>query len=493
MAIAFVGKFTGTQGNGTFNSGTLNTTGATLLVAFANPFRATPTMADNKGNTLALRGSSLGGGYYGVVFAFDSVNPAVGAGHYLIGHTIDYGSLLGGALSGTDASSFDKTAAGSTTNFSNAYLGTIIPTSANSLFISAVGAARYTTTWNAVSSPFTLQDHTTNPSFFYGSWASYIQTGGPTGENPTFTGSNHRVGMVNVIYKPASSGTNVNLTGVAATGAVGAFGPKLIALSGVSATGLAGILDADPRPGVVFLVGVSSTGQAGGFTPSISFSFTGVAGTGAAGSIKGSGADSLSGVFGTGAAGSFVPSIAFGFAGVAGSGSAGTLGGSGSGALAGVSATGAAGAIIGSVSFTLTGAQAAGQVGAFSFASDHTVALTGVNGAGFAGSFGSADQGSLIGVSASGLAAAFTGQIIVAPFGVFAAGHVGNFLLPHDANVSLDGLFATGLVGHFIVSIPSSLAIDHETVILAALRTTAVIAEPRRTMLIATPRKAIIS
>lgn len=96
------------------------------------------------------------------------------------------------------------------------------------------------------------------------------------------------------------------LTGVAGTGAAGSLTPSVtVALTGVEATGAAGSVGIGGL--TVGLTGVAGTGAAGTLGPSTSVALTGVAGTGAAGSVTSSRTVPLTGVAGTGAVGVLGP------------------------------------------------------------------------------------------------------------------------------------------------------------------------------------------
>lgn len=100
-----------------------------------------------------------------------------------------------------------------------------------------------------------------------------------------------------------------------------------------------------------------------GATPTISVALTGVAGTGAVGTLSPQGSFALSGVSGTGATGSLALEYSIPLTGEAGTGAVGTLGMSVSAGLSGVSGTGSLGTLSPEMSLALTGVGATGEVG----------------------------------------------------------------------------------------------------------------------------------
>lgn len=107
-------------------------------------------------------------------------------------------------------------------------------------------------------------------------------------------------------YLPAAAGAaSVSLTGLAATGAVGSLGKTVsVALTGLAATGVVGSLG---KTAVVTLSGQAATGAVGDLTPVTGFivGLTGLAATGAVGALGKTASLALSGAEATGAVGSF--------------------------------------------------------------------------------------------------------------------------------------------------------------------------------------------
>jgi len=254
---------------------------------------------------------------------------------------------------------------------------------------------------------------------------------------------------VTIDYTPAAASEEEALTGVAATGAIGAFGVAVvIALSGVSGTGSVGSMGAGVSAP---LAGVEATAAVGTVTPSAGFNvaLSGVGGTGSVGSLSASASTGLSGVAGTGAVGTLSPTAESGAAlsGVTGTGSVGNLGVTVTAALAGNTATGAVGTLspTSSGAVALSGVQGAGAAGSMAVAV--SAALTGVEGTGAAGSTEALISVPLVGQESVGEVGALSPQIVAALSGEQAAGAVGTLTPIGGAAVALTGVQGTGAVG----------------------------------------------
>jgi hypothetical protein len=287
---------------------------------------------------------------------------------------------------------------------------------------------------------------------------------------------------VTIDYTPAAAGEEEALTGVAATGAIGAFGVAVvIALSGVSGTGSVGSMSVSvsaPLAGVeataavgtlspsagfnVALSGVGGTGSVGSMAASVAAGLSGVAGTGAVGTLSPtaeSGA-ALSGVEGAGTAGSMAVAVSAALGGVEGTGAAGDLTPAAgfNVALSGVEGTGALGSVAAAASIELSGVQAAGAVGTLAPAVGNTVALTGIQGTGAAGSTEAVVSVALVGQEAVGEVGALSPQIAAALTGEQAAGAVGTLTPIGGPVVSLTGVQGTGAVGSL-----TAIAVNRDT------------------------------
>lgn len=276
---------------------------------------------------------------------------------------------------------------------------------------------------------------------------------------------------ITLALRPATTGEEAALTGVSATGAVGAFGVAVvIALSGVGGAGSVGSMGAQVEAPIS---GVSATAAVGSVSPSAGFNIalTGVSGTGSVGSVAASVAAGLSGVQGTGAVGSLSPTAGFNVAltGVQGEGSVGSLAASVAAALSGVEGDGAVGSLSPAVGFnaTLTGVQGAGGVGNLAVSVTAALAgnaatgaagtlgtsvgsavgLTGVEASGAAGSVAALVASGLSGVQGTGVAGSMAASVALELSGVAGAGDVGA-LSPLDGTaVELTGVHGTGALG----------------------------------------------
>lgn len=175
-------------------------------------------------------------------------------------------------------------------------------------------------------------------------------------------------------HAPSQGAENVSyaLSGVAGTGAAGTVSIPGTALTGIQATGAAGL----PAAGVSYpLVGVQAVGAHGSIAAVSAVPMTGAGAAGAAGILASPGGTSLVGQAATAAAGLATPEI--------------TL------ALAGVAATGSAGLAVPASAPTLSGAQAAGLAGTLQATGDREIQLSGVSGFGFAGILTSSEDAGL--------------------------------------------------------------------------------------------------
>lgn len=243
--------------------------------------------------------------------------------------------------------------------------------------------------------------------------------------------------------------TTVPVTGNVATGSVGSAIPSTtVALTGVAGTGAVGTVAPSTT---VAITGNGATTAVGSVTPSSTVALTGVSATGAAGNvvgfvdtydtrtsavpfnlrgpgkpqpIAGPGREPLTwtetntssnvtvgitGVAGTGAVGSVIVATTVPATGNAGTASVGTVAPATTVAVTGSGATGAVGSVVPSTAVATTGVAGTSAVGAL--APSTTVAATGVGATGAVGT-----------VTASGSA----GNVTVAITGVSATGSVGN-------------------------------------------------------------------
>lgn len=196
-------------------------------------------------------------------------------------------------------------------------------------------------------------------------------------------------GPIGLLLKPTGGDVTIALTGVAATGAVGTVG----VVHDQALTGNAG------------------TGAVGSVAVAHAQALTGAAGTGAVGTVGVDHVQALTGVAATGAVGSVGAAVALALTGVAGAGAVGTVGVDHVQPLGGVEGVGAVGTV------TVAGSP------------DVTAALSGVAGTGAVGTVGVDHVQPLSGAAGTGAVGTVTavsgGDVTVALTGVQGTGEVG--------------------------------------------------------------------
>lgn len=225
------------------------------------------------------------------------------------------------------------------------------------------------------------------------------------------------------VFIPSATNVTKALTGVAGTGAVGSVAPAIsYAVTGNAATGAAGtVVDAVSYA----LSGNALTGAVGTVAPALSVALTGVVGTGAAGTPRANVTYGLTGIAGTGAVGGVAPEVRR--------------------ALTGVAATGAVGTVVSNIVYGLTGVAGTGAVGTVTATTGVTHALTGVAATGAVGAVGPEIACALTGVAATGAAGTLAGAVSYGLSGNLATGAVGSVGV--NVTYALTGVQATGAVG----------------------------------------------
>lgn len=222
-------------------------------------------------------------------------------------------------------------------------------------------------------------------------------------------------------------GVSAALTGVAATGAAGTVGPQTAKA----------------------LTGNAGTGAAGAFAPTTSKALTGNAGTGSVGSVTPVRAGAITGVSSTGSTGTVVPNVTIALTGNQATGAVGTVtavsdGSDVSAALTGVAGTGSVGTVTPNLSIALTGVSATGAVGSVTAGQP----LTGVVGTGSAGDVGPVSSKAITGTGATGATGTASPEITVTLSGVQAGGEIGDLAFAGgDLTIALTGVEATGEAG----------------------------------------------
>lgn len=171
----------------------INTTGATLLVANITAWDAAPLsyITDSNNNTWVPFPTYLGNFTAQTQQMFYAINPVVGSGHTFTIGAGTQGSLEVGAFSGvTGVLPFDKSAPSSTTGTTSASSiqpGSLTPTNANSLIVSAVSFQNNGTQVSSINSGFTITDTNASASGLIGGSMAYLIQTTATAVNPTWS------------------------------------------------------------------------------------------------------------------------------------------------------------------------------------------------------------------------------------------------------------------------------------------------------------------
>jgi fibronectin-binding autotransporter adhesin len=169
---------------------------------------------------------------------------------------------------------------------------------------------------------------------------------------------------------------------------------------------------------------------AGGEPNDTTLALTGVAATGAAGTVGPARAVALTGAASSSAVGSLGVGMSVVLTGAAATGAAGTIGPGRSVGITGVGASSAVGSVTPAISIVLTGASAVGQLGTIGVNGNLTIALTGVSSTGAAGTVGPGRSVPVSGVALAGAVGSLGVAISRALTGVGATGIVGNLTIP---------------------------------------------------------------
>lgn len=225
-----------------------------------------------------------------------------------------------------------------------------------------------------------------------------------------------------------SADVTVNLTGVAGTGAVGTVVPTVAKTpTGVAGTGAVGTAVPTVAPTVT---GVAGTGQVGTAVPTVAPTVTGVAGTGAVGTAVPTVIPTVTGVAGTGAVGTVAVQLdtTATLTGVAGTGAVGTVTPTVAPTVTGVAGTGAVGTVVPTVIPTVTGVAGTGAAGTVTVTTtgDQVVNLTGVAGTGAVGTAVPTVAPTVTGVAGTGQVGTVVPGVAPTITGVAGTGTVGD-------------------------------------------------------------------
>jgi len=188
--IASVGTNGGTND---VTSGSINTTGANLLVvsvSWYNPIDPTPTLTDSKSNTWTALTTRSGGNISNKIYY--CYGGTVGTGHTFTwsGSTI-YPSINVSAWSGISASPFDvENGAGTASSWASLSTGSVTPSQANTLVIAALGFENNVGGTISIGSSFTITD--TVPyagGAGEGSAMAYVVLASSSAQNPAWATS----------------------------------------------------------------------------------------------------------------------------------------------------------------------------------------------------------------------------------------------------------------------------------------------------------------
>lgn len=189
MAIAKVSSVAYSNGANGGTTGSIDTTGASLLVMCLYEFSGTGpgTPTDSKSNTWTGLTATSANGVRTTIWY--SVNPTVGTGHtFTYNISATYPAIHALSFSGVSTTSpFDVQNGGSATSTTSAQPGSVTPTADGELLISALGTAGVITS-PSINSSFTADLSTTYSGAvnFGGNTAYYVQ---PTAAaiNPTWS------------------------------------------------------------------------------------------------------------------------------------------------------------------------------------------------------------------------------------------------------------------------------------------------------------------
>jgi hypothetical protein len=174
-----------------FTTGSIDTTGANLLVIVAASYEAGPTISvsDSKSNTWTglTNYSNAGAGVEIRIFWVNNASPTVGSGHtFSVVGTAAYPAIAALTFSNSGGSAFDKESGAFNASAINAQPGSVTPAADNALLICGLEMTDAAAT--AIDSSFTKQEtQAYTPGASMGVHAAYkIQTSAGA-ENPTWS------------------------------------------------------------------------------------------------------------------------------------------------------------------------------------------------------------------------------------------------------------------------------------------------------------------
>lgn len=188
MAIALV---TNGQGSGNTNptTGSLDTTGATLLIAVVT-YAGSVSVSDSKSNTWTALTAYADSGVTSRIYYVNSATPTVGTGHtFTLNGTGIAGAINVMAFSGTTAAPYDgKQNGANSASSASISPGTVTPTVDGYLIVTGFTGGNTFGGAATINNSFTItnQKALTGGSN-YGTAAAYLIQGTAAGVNPTWT------------------------------------------------------------------------------------------------------------------------------------------------------------------------------------------------------------------------------------------------------------------------------------------------------------------
>ncbi len=186
MAIALVTSGSA-SGNLTATTGSLDTTGSTLLVICAT-YATAVSVSDSKGNTWTGLTAQSNTGVYNQIFYVNSATPTVGTGHTftISGASVYTVNVL--TFSGTGASPFDVENGASTASAATLQPGSVTPTNDNNVLITGLTAGNAYAGAGSINLSFTITNQNALiGGVTYGGGAAYLLQGAKAATNPTWT------------------------------------------------------------------------------------------------------------------------------------------------------------------------------------------------------------------------------------------------------------------------------------------------------------------
>lgn len=202
MVYALVGQVKG-NGNDNYTTGSMDTTGADLLVAcFADAGGAVPTITDSKGNTWVLGRRAVPIDWGSSIYYAWGTGLVVGTGHtFTFTKTDQFGSAQVFAFSGGQIATdpLDQTNQNHALTSTTMQPGSVTPTTDGQLVIAH-------DTWDNEASMATVDSGFVTPSYgdigtggvYLGSGSSYLIQTNAAAVNPTFTlpSTSHQYGVI---------------------------------------------------------------------------------------------------------------------------------------------------------------------------------------------------------------------------------------------------------------------------------------------------------